>query len=171
MLSLNPYFDFYDASQRSLRGGNLLCAYGPLFFPILETVLPKLSPIHWEYVQSVRTEDGVDVLLAKKFSRQDMFSRRPLHSFTGCSHSSLCRTATKENGSVRETTIPVISHRLLLLLDYLMHKSPCWSTANYEKRVDEQIRAYFLQHCEEIHKASRQDLEGVILLSMLPLLV
>ena len=116
----NPYCDFFDATQRYLRGGNLLCAYGPLFFPILETVLPKLSPIHWEYVQSVRTEDGVDVLLAKKFSRQDMFSRRPLHSFTGCSHSSLCRTATKENGSVRETTIPVISHRLLLLLDYLM---------------------------------------------------
>ena len=65
----NPYCDFFDATQRYLRGGNLLCAYGPLFFPILETVLPKLSPIHWEYVQSVRTEDGVDVLLAKTFSR------------------------------------------------------------------------------------------------------
>ena len=37
-------------NQRYLRGGNLLCAYGPLFFPMLEAVLPKLSPIHWEYV-------------------------------------------------------------------------------------------------------------------------
>ena len=65
-----PYCDFFDRNQRYLRGGNLLCAYGPLFFPMLEAVLPKLSPIHWEYVQSVKTEDDVDVLLAKTFARQ-----------------------------------------------------------------------------------------------------
>ena len=60
-----PYCGCFDAHQQYLKGCNLLCAYGPLFFPILEAVLPKLSPIHLDYVQSVKTEDYVDVLLAK----------------------------------------------------------------------------------------------------------
>ena len=68
-------------TRRLLFDNNLLCPNGPLFFSILEAVLPKLSPIHWEYVWSVKIEDGVDVLLRKAFSRQDLFPRRPDHSF------------------------------------------------------------------------------------------
>ena len=65
----------------------------------------------------------------------------------------------------------VISHRLLLLLDYLMHKSESPCALIYCQLREESVRTnscIFLQHCEEIHKASRQDLEGVTLLSMLP---
>ena len=68
-------------TRRLLFDNNLLCPNGPLFFSILEAVLPKLSPIHWEYVWSVKIEDSVDVLLRKAFSRQDLFPRRPDHSF------------------------------------------------------------------------------------------
>ena len=68
------------------------------------------------------TEDDVDVLLNKAFSMQDMFSRRPLHLYSSSSYSNLCRTVTKEDGSEREATTPVISQRHLLLLDYLLDK-------------------------------------------------
>ena len=40
-----------------------------------------------------------------------------------------------QDGSVRDSTIQVISQRILVLLDYLLHKLPYWSTGNYEKRV------------------------------------
>jgi hypothetical protein len=49
-----PQCNFFDQNQQYIQGGNLLCPYGPLFFPILERVLPKLSPIHWEYVQNIQ---------------------------------------------------------------------------------------------------------------------
>ena len=166
-----PYCDFVDQNQRYLRGGNLLCAYGPLFFPMLEAELPKLSPIHWEYVQRLKTEDDVDVLLAKTFARQDMLSKRRLHFFSRYSYSTLCRTVTKQDRAARESTTPVISLRLLYLLhklstaqiallDYLLHKSPCWSPAFYEKRVPK-IRTVFLQHCEDNHRKAREEFEGV----------
>ena len=113
-----------------MKGCNLLCASDPLFFSILEAFLPKLSPIHWD--QSVKTEDDVDVLLAKTFVRQDMFSKRHLHCFSRCSYSNLCRTVTKQDCSARDSTTPVISLRLLVLLDYLLHKLPYWSTSFYE---------------------------------------
>ena len=130
-------------------------------------------PFHWECVQSVKTEDDVDVLLAKYilFARQDMLSKRRLHFFSRYSYSTLCRTVTKQDRAARESTTPVISLRLLYLLhklstaqiallDYLLHKSPCWSPAFYEKRVPK-IRTVFLQHCEDNHRKAREEFEGV----------
>ena len=76
------------------------------------------------------------MLLAKTFVRQDMFSGRPLHFFSSCSYSNLCRTVTVQDGSVRDSTIQVISQRILVLLDYLLHKLPYWSTGNYAKKVN-----------------------------------
>ena len=82
----------------------------------------------------------------------------------------LCRTVTKEDGSVRESTTPVLSRRFLVLLDYLLHKSPYWSTGNYEKRVHQQIRSFFVERCEESHRKNVHDLAGVTLLLILPFL-
>ena len=55
----------------------MLSAYGPLFFPIMEAILPKLSPVHWDFVNSVKTEDDVDRLLEKTFARQDVLVLLP----------------------------------------------------------------------------------------------
>ena len=165
-----PYCDFLEANQRYLKGCNLLCAY-TLFFSNLEAVLPKLSPIPLDYVQIVRTEDDVNVPLAKTFVSQDIFSRKPFHFFSRCSYSNLCRTVTMQDGSVRESTTQIIFHRLLELLDYLLDRSPYWSTANFEKRVNQQIRTFVVQHCEESHRKERDELTGVTLLLILPLLV
>ena len=48
----------------------------------MEAVIPKLSPIYWQYVQSVKTEDDVNVLLGKTFSRQDMIQSLFLRLFS-----------------------------------------------------------------------------------------
>ena len=142
--------------------GNLWsrCAYGQLFFPILETVFPKLSPIHGDYVQSVKTEDNVDVLLAKTFVRHDMFSRRPLHFFSRCSYSNLCRTVSKQDGSVREATRPVISQAPRVV-----------GLSNYEKRSQPANPFIFCAALRGTHRKARNELEGVTQLLILPLLV
>ena len=97
-------------------------------FPSSRLSFPSSLPsrVRRDYVQSVKTvtEDDVDVLLNKAFSMQDMFSRRPLHLYSSSSYSNLCRTVAKQDGSVRESTAPVISQRLLVLLDYPLLKSP-----------------------------------------------
>ena len=46
-----------------------------------------------------------------------------------------------------------------------------WSTGNYEKRVNQQNRTFFVQHCEDSHRKARDELAGVKLLLILPLLV
>jgi len=54
----------------------------------------------------------------------------------------------------------VISVKLLVLFDYLMHKSPYWSSFNYEKRVPEQVRISFLDIVERAHNQGHAELEG-----------
>ena len=48
----------------------------------MEAVLTKLSLIHWQYVQSVKLEDDVDVLLGKTFSSRDMTQELILQLFS-----------------------------------------------------------------------------------------
>jgi hypothetical protein len=54
-----------------------------------------------------------------------------------------------------------LSPRLMLLLDYFMHKAPYWSVQNYEKRVDDGVRTAFLQHVEQVHDENRRELAGM----------
>ena len=136
-----------------------------------EAVLPKLSPIHCEYVQSVKTEDNVDVLREDVCKARYALKKAPpllLPLFL----LNLCRTITKQDGAARESTTLVISLRLLVLLDYLLHnlqhKSPYWSTAFYEKQFDPKLSTVFLQHCKDNHRKTRNEFEGVTLLLILP---
>ena len=56
------------------------------------------------------------------------------------------------------------------MLDYLLRKSPYWSTWNYEKKVNHQIRSFFVHCCEESHRKEVADLAGHTLLLALPFL-
>ena len=128
-----------------------------------EAVLPKLSPIHCEYVQSVKTEDNVDVLREDVCKARYALKKAPpllLPLFV----LNLCRTITKQDGAARESKTLVI----LVLLDYLLHKSPYWSTAFYEKQFDPKLSTVFLQHCKDNHRKTRNEFEGVTLLLILP---
>ncbi len=55
---------------------------------------------------------------------------------------------------------PMISPRLLSLVDYMLHKAPYWSIHKYENRVDESLRKAFVEHVEKSHRDNMDELEG-----------
>jgi hypothetical protein len=60
----------------------------------------------------------------------------------------------------------VISVKLLTLVDYMLHKSPYWSSTNYAKRVPEQVRLNFLGLVEQQHNQGHRELEGDLHLNL-----
>jgi len=41
-----------------------------------------------------------------------------------------------------------------------MHKSPYWSSGNYERKVNEAVRASFVRLCSDTHHKSLDELKG-----------
>ena len=56
-----------------------------------------------------------------------------------------------------QITTPILSPKLLVLSDVMLHKSPYWSFNKYNTRVSESVRASFLSFVEDQHKENRAD--------------
>ena len=57
-------------NKRFISGAAGLPTYGPMFWYMLEVILPALSPPIWKLFDSVKEEEDVDRALDKTFSRQ-----------------------------------------------------------------------------------------------------
>jgi hypothetical protein len=66
----DPCCNFHDMNKRYLRGAALLPTYGPMWFAIVEAILPSLSTSIWNLYESVKDEEDVDRALEKTFQRQ-----------------------------------------------------------------------------------------------------
>ncbi len=55
---------------------------------------------------------------------------------------------------------PIISPRLLPLVDFMLRKEPYWSIHKYEDQVDESLRKAFVEHVEKSHRDNMDERQG-----------